>query len=79
MGWVRHGAAGVPVGSGAAEMVQHRHGRASGGDTVADAEIGSGLMDSSQMQIADLNLICSPLEIPTLEDKIIQLGLFGGV
>jgi len=36
-------------------------------------------MDSSQMQIADLNLICSPLEIPTLEDKIIQLGLFGGV
>ena len=40
----RHGAARLPVGSGAAEMVQHRHGRAAGGDAVADAEIdASGL------------------------------------
>src|SRR5882724_1445330 len=35
-------------------------------------------MTVAAMQIADLNLICSPLEIPPLQDKIIQLSLFGG-
>ncbi len=39
VGRFRHGAARFPVRSGAAEMVQHRHGRAAGGDAVADAAL----------------------------------------
>ena len=39
LGRIRNGAAGVPVRSGAVEMVQHRHGRAACRDAVAAARM----------------------------------------
>jgi 4-amino-4-deoxy-L-arabinose transferase-like glycosyltransferase len=39
LGRLRHGAARLPVGSDAAEMVQHRHGPAACGNAVADAPV----------------------------------------
>lgn len=44
VGRFRHGAARFSVGPGAAEMVQHRHGRAAGSDAVADAAVAAVLL-----------------------------------